>query len=214
MNRLHTIAVVLALFVLKVPATSAQEESAGSARISLQVRYDSNACPVAAQVYLEVVGDTLSGFEIALMWDRPDIVGFDLQTSLVPDLTGDTNSGPRETISAPKINWDNSLLRNWQYVEARGDSGHWVKVTGLASLVEQVDSALILPGGERLLFELPLVIGPAKGPVAPGDSVGLHIQTTISRLSNVHGSLLKDFEVQDVALPFPDPICRGASPAK
>lgn len=207
--------VCLALWgtLLSTPPAIAQTDGAHAAVVGVRLQYDQDSCPAFAEVYLEDLADTIGAFELNLSWDRPDFARFETANmSPGPVMAGDSaKSAP--SVSQPLLERDSSTLGDWEYVEARGESGLWVKVTAIACLTVQAPERLLYPGPTRLLFRLPLVAGrPAQDFLADGTAI-IRFDPLQSRLSRPDSQLLDSLRLRADTARIP--ACRrAASPVK
>ncbi|GAB4315575.1 MAG: hypothetical protein Kow0074_03230 [Candidatus Zixiibacteriota bacterium] len=172
----------------------------------MRIVYDADSCPIRASVYLDETTDTISGFELVLLWNRPDVLRFETTKSSLERLNSDDRTAEPDTVSVPGLMADSGLVDQWAFVEARGDKGHMAKVIGLAQLVDPNPGVLIKPGDQGLLFELPLNVVADAMVADDADSLTLEIQPQVSRVSNAQGTLISRLQLHPVRVAVP--VCR------
>ncbi|MBD3299014.1 MAG: hypothetical protein GF341_10190 [candidate division Zixibacteria bacterium] len=182
------------------------DDAAELTSLSLRLSYDADSCPTRVGVYLDQTADTISGFELVLLWDRPDALRFRLSQTTVPGARGERDTLPSDTVVAPVLLSDSGLIRNWTYLEARGRQGYMARITGLAQLLDPNPASRILPGDHGLLFELLVEIVSNRSAIVDGDSLTLGIQPQVSRLSNGAGELIDTVHMEPLRIPIPE--CR------
>ncbi len=200
------LATTAVVFIVASATAVYADDAAGTTVLSLRLSYDADSCPSRVGVYLDQAADTISGFELVLLWDRPDAVRFQVARTAVPPAGGNSDTLPTDTVTAPVILGDSGLAHDWTYFEARGQRGHMARITGLAQLIDPNPASRIVPGDQGLLFELLLDVAPDGTAPVEDDSLTLEIQPQVSRLSNAKGALIKN--VQMVPLRIPVPECR------
>lgn len=197
------------LFVWMAGAVSssvAQAASPTDATLEARIVTDPRGCPMAVDVWLKRTTDSIQGIEVYLAWDRPGVGLF--ETSKVrmasPDSTGKdslsakslTESGVSARIE-PRMDRSRGLLRSWEYVAARGETGTWVKVTGIAYLVGGSKPRPICPGDTGLLFRLPVKVLTSQKNSLDGDSAIVLFDRQRTRYSDTRGKLFNSLDLHD-----------------
>jgi len=202
-----------ASITLSAPAVGAQTDATRPTIIGVRLLYDQDSCPAFAEVYVEQLSDTVGAFELRLSWDRPDFARF--ETAAIapgPVMAGDSATATR-TVRQPPLERDSTSLGNWEYVEPRGESGLWVKVTAIACLTVKAPERLLYPGQRYTLFRLPLVAGRPAQDFLAGDSSIVRLDPSQSRLSRPDGQLLDSLEFHNDAARI-SPCRRLGSPTR
>lgn len=196
-------AVLSLLLVTSPQGQSAWAGSADSGRpgpaLEMRLVLGSDQCPKAVQVWLTATSDTIQGFEIVVGWDRPDFAMFAMQSPADSAAVGkramagksDSLNLSTSKASRPKLNRVGGLTEKWEYLEARGESGLWAKVTGFAYMISNTRPRPIVPGDSGVLFSIPLVVSKSTPRAIDGDSAVVGLDPMLTRLSDTKGNLLK-----------------------
>lgn len=201
--------VLLGLCLFSQTSWAAVEDSAKPGPI-LEARFilGSDHCPTALGVWVVSTPDTIQGLEVVLQWDRPDFASFALsrtprtKTGLdqaKPDRKGATE-GERNVLPRPALERDKGLLKQWEYVEARGETGLWAKVTAVAYLVGKSRPRPVCPGDTGLLFSLPLELPKSQVNLVEGDSAIVRLEEHLTRGSDARGNTLEHLVLRDAVI--------------
>jgi len=200
---------LLGLCLFAQPSWAAVEDSAGPGPI-LEARFilGPDHCPTALGVWVASTPDTIQGLEIVLQWDRPDFALFARsktpRTKLGsdqarPDRKG-TTEGAGHVLPQPALERNKGLLRQWEYVEARGETGLWAKVTAVAYLVGESRPRPVCPGDTGLLFSLPLELPKSQVNIVDGDSAIVRLDEQLTRGSDPRGNTLQRLLLRDAVI--------------
>jgi hypothetical protein len=165
-------------------------------------------CPIAVQIWLVSTPDTIQGLEVFLTWDRPDFALFETRKPKVtPASKQKPAMGTKDSLKStgdlplqPAIDRSGGLLKQWEFVEARGENGLWAKVTAIAYLMSQTRARPISPGESGALFSIPLVPIKSQMPFADGDSVVVRMDRLLTRISDNKGKLLEHLVLRDAVV--------------
>ena len=165
-------------------------------------------CPIAIQIWLVSTPDTIQGLEVFLTWDRPDFALFETRKPKVsPTSERKRATGSKDSLKSagdlplqPVIDRSGGLLKQWEFVEARGENGLWAKVTAMAYLMSQTKPRPISPGESGALFSIPLVPIKSQMPFADGDSVVVRMDGLLTRISDNKGKLLEHLVLRDAVV--------------
>lgn len=163
-------------------------------------------CPKALEVWLVATPDTIQGLEVFLTWDRPDFALFQTETPKSPDSktakantrtkTGSAAKSPEKLTPRPVIQRGNDLLKQWEYVEARGESGVWAKVTAVAYLMSETRPRPICPGESGVLFSIPVTLPKTLTSFVDGDSAVVRLDSLLTRGSDPQGNTLENLTLR------------------
>jgi hypothetical protein len=108
---------------------------------------DADSCPAAVEVWVMGAQDTVHALELGVGWDRPDFARFTTErvdagspVALNKGPAGDTvQPRVKETRSVirPAMQRKGGLLEDWEFAEARGESGLRIKVVAFAYLTKE-----------------------------------------------------------------------------
>jgi len=192
-----------------VSSSVAQAASPTDATLEARIVTDSRGCPTAVDVWLKRTTDSIQGIEVYLAWDRPGVGMFETSKVRVasPDSTGKDSlsakslTGPGMSARIePRMDRSQGLLRSWEYVAARGETGLWVKVTGIAYLVGGSKPRPISPGDTGLLFRLPVTVFTSQKDSLAGDSAIVLFDGQRTRYSDTRGKLFNNLDLHDGAV--------------
>jgi len=165
-------------------------------------------CPQAVQVWLVSTPDTIQGLEVFLTWDRPDFALF--VTKRAPILQAGAQKSKTGVKGSPKaadnlplqpaIERGKGLLKQWEYVEARGETGIWAKVTAVAYLLGETRPPPICPGETGPLFSIPLTLPKPQMAFAEGDSAIVSLDDLQTRGSDTKGNTLEHLVLRNAVI--------------
>jgi hypothetical protein len=201
--------ILLGLCLFAQPSWAAVEDSVRPGP-TLEARFilGPNHCPTALGVWVTSTPDTIQGLEIVLQWDRPDFAIFVRSKTprakrgtdqARPDSQGVTE-GAGNALPRPALERNKGLLKRWEYVEARGETGLWAKVTAVAYLVGESRPRPICPGDTGLLFSLPLELPKSQADFIEGDSAIVRLDEQLTRGSDPKGNTLERLLLRDAVI--------------
>jgi hypothetical protein len=206
---------LIGVFLYGSGGTSAQPalavQSAGPTALEIRVVSDADSCPSAIEVWLTQTHDTIVALEFVLGWDRPDFARFQTERHALPALdtllddtaTVDTSEDvvKDKRIVRPVLDYQGGLLENWEYVEARGETGLGVKVVALARVTEAPTELAIHPGDSGRLVVLPLDVRLGQYRSVDHDSAAVGFAEMATRVSTRRGSLVDSLTLIPAYLP-------------
>lgn len=200
---------LLGLCLVAQPSWAAVEDSARPGP-TLEARFilGPDHCPTALGVWVTSVPDTIQGLEVVLQWDRPDFALFSrLKTPRtkrgIDQAKRDSRGaveGASNAVSRPALERNKGLLKQWEYVEARGETGLWAKVTAAAYLIGESRPRPICPGDTGLLFSLPLELPKSQADFVEGDSAIVRLVEQLTRGSDPKGNTLEGLLLRDAVI--------------
>ena len=200
---------LLGLWLAAQQSWAAVQESQRQGPI-LEARFilGSDSCPTALGVWVVSTPDTIQGLEIVLQWDRPDFALFKRLKTLRAK-TGTSQASPdgkRVTevagtmLPRPVLERDKGLMKQWEYVEARGEAGLWAKVTAVAYLMGKSRPRSICPGDTGLLFSFPLELPNPQVDFVEGDSATVRLDEQSTRGSDPKGNTLEHLVLRNAVI--------------
>jgi len=174
-------------------------EASASAILETRIATDADSCPTAVEVWLVSTRDTIQALELVISWDRPDVAHFITESvkrpvidTLVSGKPSNAGGKKDSIIVKPLLSRSDGLLKNWEYVEARGESGLSVKVTAFPYLASEGDATPLTPSQTGLLISLPVKSLPKPPLDVLGDSASVGFGEKASFLSNPRGKLISN----------------------
>jgi hypothetical protein len=165
-------------------------------------------CPKAVQVWLISTPDSIQGLEVFLTWDRPDFALFETKKATIPQIGAQKpKAGAKDSPKAadssplrPVLERGKGLLKQWEYVEARGETGIWAKVTAVAYLLGETRPPPICPGESGLLFSIPLTLPKSRTTFVEGDSAIVRLENLQTRGSDTRGNMLRHLVLRNAVI--------------
>jgi hypothetical protein len=186
--------------------------SAGPTALEIRTVADADSCPTAIEIWLTETQDTIVALEIYLNWDRPDFARFRKAQYALPPLDtlvddtaaiiGGEDVDKKEEVLQPVVDRRGGLLENWEYVEARGESGLGVKVVALARVSEAPAALAIQPGDSGRLVALPLDVPFNQYRPIEHDSAAVRFGRMATRISTRRGALVDTLTLVPAYVPI------------